>query len=65
MEENNHASGGSSSDPHQVLMSEVKSEAQGIYEAPHDAQLPSGISFEHAYGAKALNQEIPEYAGVS
>ena len=40
-------------------MSDVRSEAQGIYEPPHEAQLPDGISFEQAYGANSRDQEIP------
>lgn len=43
----------------QQIFSDVRSEAQGISEPPHDAQLPSGLLFEQAYGASSRDQEIP------
>ena len=41
------------------IMSEVKSEAQGIFENPHEAQLP-GIFFKQVYGANSRDQEKPK-----
>lgn len=43
----------------QQIFSDVRSEAQGISEPPHEAQLPSGLLFEQAYGASSRDQEIP------